>query len=218
MDLAIQRCCVTSVYLKQYETSTDAVLKTLGVGIVDIKKFNCCGYPLKNFDSKAYILSSARNLALAKEKGLDIMTLCNCCYGNLKHVNHLLNEDSSLKDDISATLNKEGLVYDCNVEIKHVIEIIYRDIGIEHVRELINRKLDGLKIAIHYGCHILRPRQLVQFNEPGTIFIFDQLIEATGADIISWPAQSDCCGSPMLGIDDELSMDLTHKKMKDARQ
>ena len=65
MKFAVQRCCVTSVFLKQYEMSTNAVLKKLGVEFVDIREFNCCGYPLKNIDAKAYLLASARNLALA---------------------------------------------------------------------------------------------------------------------------------------------------------
>jgi heterodisulfide reductase subunit B len=76
----------------------------------------------------------------------------------------------------------------------------------------------GLKIAVHYGCHILRPKQLVQFDDPGTEKVFDQLVEITGAEIVPWEAQLDCCGAPVWGIDDNLSMDLTQKKTKDARQ
>jgi heterodisulfide reductase subunit B len=218
MNFAIQRCCNTSVYLEQYETSTDAVLNSLGVDIVDIKEFNCCGYPYKNINFKAYILSSARNLSLAEKRELDIITFCNCCYGTLKHVNHILKENNSLKDEVNKTLGKEGLVYDGNVEIKHLLEILYKDIGISKIKEKIVQTFKGLRVAAHYGCHILRPNQLVQFDEPGTASIFDECVQITGAEIISWQEQLECCGSPLWGVDDELSMDLTLKKIKDARQ
>jgi len=80
MNFAIFRCCPTSIFLKQYESSTDAILRKLGVDFIDIKEFNCCGYPLKNIDFKAYVLSSARNLALARQRNVAILTFCNCCY------------------------------------------------------------------------------------------------------------------------------------------
>ena len=82
---------MTSMGLSQYETSSNAVLRELGIEFVDIDDFNCCGYPLKNLNFRAYLLSSARNLALAEKAGLDILTVCNCCYGSLKHAQHVLN-------------------------------------------------------------------------------------------------------------------------------
>ncbi len=101
MEFAIQRCCNTPIFLKQYESSTNAVLSKLGVGYVDIKEFNCCGYPLRNFDLEAYLLLSAGNLALAEKEDLNIMTLCNCCFGSLKQANLLMKEDASLSNRIN---------------------------------------------------------------------------------------------------------------------
>lgn len=218
MDYALQRCCTTPIFLKQYETSTDATLNKLGVGVINIKEFNCCGYPLKNYNYKAHVLASARNLALAEKRGLDMMTICNCCYGNLKDVNYILREKPSLKNEINAILEKEALSYNGQITIKHLMEIFYTDIGLQRIKEKITRPFRGLKIAIHYGCHILRPKQLVQFENPGTAATFNQLVEITGAETVSWSAQTDCCGSPMLGIDDDLSIQLTHKKIMSAIQ
>jgi heterodisulfide reductase subunit B len=84
------------------------------------------------------------------------------------------------------------------------------------IKGQIEKKFEGLKIGVHYGCHILRPRELVQFINPGTASIFDQLVEITGAETVPWGTQGECCGSPMLGVDNELSTDLTKKKIKDA--
>lgn len=218
MRYALQRCCTTPVFLNQYETSTDAVLTKLGIVLVDIKEFNCCGYPLKNTSFKAHILSSSRNLALAGREELAILTFCNCCYGTLKHVNHLMRDDASLRKEINETLSKEGLKYDGKIEVKHLLEILYKDLGLADIREKVVRTFQDLKIATHYGCHILRPRQIVQFDNPLAPTIFDELVEITGATSVPWSKKLECCGSPMLGIDDELSMDLTQTKIEDARK
>jgi heterodisulfide reductase subunit B len=218
MKFALFRCCVTSVYLKQYESSTDAVLGKLGVELIDVPEFNCCGYPLKNYDFKAYVLSSARNLCLAEKQNLNIMTLCNCCYGSLKHADHLLREDLSIRKEINAILQKEGLNYDGSIEIRHLLDIFHKDIGIEHIRQSLVKTFNGPKIATHYGCHILRPRQIVQFDDPEEPSIFDTLVEVTGAESVDWKDKVKCCGAPVWGVNDELSMDLTKKKITDARQ
>ena len=218
MDFAIQRCCVTPIYLKSYNSSTDAVLRALDIGLVDINEFNCCGYPLKDIDLKAHVLASARNLGLAEKRNLDVMTFCNCCYESLREAKHLLKEDESIKRDINEKLIKEDLEYGGTTKVRHLLEVLYNDVGIEALKEKVVMPFKGLKIAVHYGCHILRPKQLVQFDDPGTARVFDQLVEITGAEIVPWEAQLDCCGAPVWGIDDDLSMDLTQKKTRDARQ
>lgn len=217
-DFAIQRCCPTSIFLKQYESSTDAILEKLGISVVDIEEFNCCGYPLKNINYKAHVLSSARNLSLAEKRSMDILTFCNCCYVTLRQVSHLLRDDEPLRKDINTSLEKEGLGYQGGVEIKHLLDILYKDVSIERIREKIIKSFNGLKIAIHYGCHILRPKEHAQFDDPGTSLIFDQLVEMTGAESVSWQTQPDCCGSPVWGVNDDLSMDLIQKKITDARE
>jgi heterodisulfide reductase subunit B len=218
MKFALQRCCGTSIYLKQYESSTDAVLRALGVEIVDIKQFSCCGYPLKNFRYRAYLLSSARNLSLAEKEHLNIMTMCNCCYGSLKHADQILKEHLLERNEINASLNKEGLEYTGAVTVRHVLDILHVEIGIEGIREKIKKRLDGVQIATHYGCHLLRPRQVAQFDNPAAPSKFDDLVEVTGAKSISWREKLECCGSPLWGINDELSLDLTESKILDAKR
>ncbi len=217
MKYAIQRCCTTPVVLKQYETSTDALLKHLGVQLVDIKEFNCCGYPLKSIDNKAYMLCSTRNLALAERENLDILTFCNGCFSTLKRVNHYLGEEAPLREEINRALTGDGLRYQGGVRVRHLLEVLYEDLGVDSVRESIVKRFSGLKIATHYGCQILRPREIMQFDNPIAPTIFDHLVQLTGAESIPWSRKLDCCGSPMWGIDDKLSMDLTEKKVRNAR-
>jgi len=218
MELALLRCCVTAASLEQYELSTDAVLRKLGVELVDIEEFNCCGYPLKNVDFKAHALLSARNLSLAEKKCLNITTLCNCCYGNLTHIDHLMKEDASFRRAINTKLENEGLRYDGGIKVKHLLEILYEDIGIEQIKEQLEKPFSGLRIATHYGCHLIRPDKMMRFENTSAASIFDQLVEVLGAESIAWPRQRECCGSPIWGINDDLSMNLTQRKILDAIQ
>lgn len=94
-------------------------------------------------------------------------------------------------------------------------EVFYHELGPDRIRKHIIHKFKGLNIAVHYGCHILRPRDLVQFARPGTAAVFDELVAMTGADLVPWHLQSECCGSPLWGIDDDLSATLTRKKITD---
>jgi heterodisulfide reductase subunit B len=218
MEFALFLGCTIPARLNQYESSSRSILGKLGVGLVDIREFNCCGYPLRNIDFKVFILSSARNLALAEKKNLNVMTLCKCCYGSLKKADVLLKENPSLKKGVNATLEKEGLTYEGRIEVKHLLSVLHKDIGIEAIKGKIAMTFKGLKIATHYGCHALRPSQVVGFDDPVAPTLFDQLVEATGAESIEWPMKLECCGAPLWGVNDKLSMDLTLKKLTDGKK
>jgi heterodisulfide reductase subunit B len=187
------------------------------VGLVDIEAFNCCGYPLRNIEFKAFLLASARNLALAEKKSLDVMTLCQCCYGSLRKADYLMKENPSLKEEVNAVLEREGLQYEGEVKVKHLLSVLHQEVGVEAIKKNMVKTFKGLKIAAHYGCHALRPSQVVGFDNPVTPSLFDQLVEATGAESIAWSMRLECCGAPLWGIHDELSMDLTLKKLNDGK-
>ncbi|MDL1967890.1 MAG: CoB--CoM heterodisulfide reductase iron-sulfur subunit B family protein [Deltaproteobacteria bacterium] len=210
--------CNIPARVQQYETSARSVLGRLDVDIKDIKEFNCCGYPLRNSDFKTFVLFSARNLALAEKLGLNIITLCKCCYGSLKMAKHHMKKNSFLKDEVNETLAKEELEYNGNLEIKHFLSALYSDIGINTLKEKITSNFKNLKIAVHHGCHALRPSNIMQFDDPIAPVIFDQLVELTGAKSIDWSLKLECCGAPVLGINDDLSMNLTKRKLIDGKQ
>lgn len=218
MKFALFLGCNIPARLNQYESSAKAVLKKFDVGLVELKEFNCCGYPIKNLDFKNFLLSSARNLALAAKKNLNVLSLCKCCFGSLKKADHLLKEDDSVRKEINSILDKEGLKYNGDIEVKHFLSVLYHEVGIETIKKRIERTFDGLKIATQYGCHALRPSQIVQFDDPAEPSIFDQLVEVTGAQSIDWDRKLECCGAPLWGINDDLSMDLTEKKLENGKE
>ena len=218
MKIALFRCCMTSMGLSRYETSSNVVLRELGFEFVDIKEFKCCGYPLRNLNFEAYLLSSARNLALAERAGLDILTICNCCYGSLKYAEHVLKKFVAARDQVNANLAAEGLRFSGTVSTKHLLGVLHDDLGVETIRKRLKKTLNGLKIATHYGCHLIRPKDVVGFDRGSQPVKFDALVEATGAVSVPWTGKFDCCGSPLMGVNDELSMDLAEKKIRNAHQ
>lgn len=217
MKYAIFRCCPTPIFLRYYEASTNAVLAKLGVTLIDIKAFNCCGYPLKGTDNMAHLLASGRNLALAAGNGLDIITLCNCCFESLKGAKYRMDSDDTLRQEVASILKKENLIYRKETQVRHVFEVLLEEIGIDTIKNQLVKRYEGLKIATHYGCHLLRPSQVLQFDDPVAPTRFDALVEVTGAQSIPWPSKLDCCGAPAWGSNDALSVSLTEKKITDAK-
>jgi heterodisulfide reductase subunit B len=212
------RCCTTPIVLPEYEWSTNAVMEKLGIELIDVAELGCCGYPLRNISFRAHILASARNLALTEKENLDLLTVCNCCYGTLRYVDNLMKNDASIRKEVNTTLEKEGLKYEGDIQAKHILQVLYDDVGIETIRDMIVKPFDGLRIATHYGCRILRPSKVAQFDKPHFPTKFDELVEVTGAQSIEWPKKLECCGSPLWGINNELSLDLTESKLKGAKE
>ena len=141
---------------------------------------------------------------------------CNCCYGSLRNVNHLMKGNPSVRSETNLKLKKEGLRYEGGVDIRHLLGLLYKDIGVQEIKKHVVRKFHDLRIATHYGCHLLRPTPIIQFDNPTSPTIFDQLVEMTGAESISWSKKLECCGSPMWGVNEELSLDLLEQKIKNA--
>ena len=217
MKFALFLGCTIPRRVQQYDLSARAVLGKFDVDVVDIREFSCCGYPLKNSDFKTFVLFSARNLALAEKRGLDMMTLCKCCFGSLKKVNHLMKEEPSLRNEINTFLAKEGLEYKGGIEVTHFLSVLHKEIGLATLKEKITRPFEKLNIATHYGCHALRPSDIMQFDNAAAPVLFDQLVKTTGAKSIDWPQKLECCGAPLMGVNDELSMDLTESKLANGK-
>ncbi len=216
MRLALFSGCKIPALLEQYELASRAVLKTLAVELVDIT-FNCCGYPNRNHHFGAYLLSAARNLALARQQNLNILTLCKCCYGSLKHADHWIKTNDRMRDEVNAVLKKEDLFWDGSVEIKHLLPLLARDIGLPILKDQVRQRFSALKIAPHYGCHALRPADIMQYDNPVDPTLFEDLVAATGAQSVNWPRRLECCGNPILEKNAPLSFALMHKKINDAK-
>ena len=217
MKFALFEGCQIPARVSQYADATAAVFKKLGIGLVEFTEFNCCGYPARNIDQRAFVLSAAKNLAVAESTGLNMMAMCKCCYGTLKMAEYLLMRDPDMKKDINTVLAKEKLQYSGTVRINHLLSVLHRDVGLEKLKPYISKTYNGLQVAVSYGCHALRPSTVTDFDDPVSPTLFDELVEITGAYSVDWTRKLDCCGAPLTGINDRLGMDMAMKKISSAK-
>lgn len=218
MKYALFEGCNIPARVTQYADATRAVCNKLDIQLVELAGFNCCGYPVRNIDQRAFILSAAKNLAVAENAGLDLMAMCKCCYGSLKKVQDALNSDADLNKEINAMLSKEKLHYGGQARISHLLTVLHDDVGPEVLKPLILKTYNGLQIAVSYGCHALRPSRITGFDDPVAPTLFDELVEITGAYSVDWSRKLDCCGAPLSGVNDRLAMDMALNKINSARE
>jgi len=217
MKFALFLGCKIPASVPAYELSTRAVLARLGVTLVDLP-FNCCGYPVRSLDREAFVFAAARNLALAGAAGLDVLTPCKCCFGNLRHAQRFLDEDPALRQRVGAALAEEGLALPAGVAVEHLLPVLARTVGLDAIAAAVTAPRTGLRVAAHYGCHALRPSDVTRFDHPLAPTIFEDLVRVTGATPVEWPRRLDCCGEPVHDANPSLSDRLTQAKVDDARQ
>ena len=218
MKFALFSGCNIPARVSQYADATAAVFEKLDIELVEFAEFNCCGYPVRNLDQRAFVLSAAKNLAVAEVAGLDIMAMCKCCYGSLKKAEDVLSRDQDFKMDVNAILAKEKLHYQGRVRVNHLLEVLHRDVGLKHLESFILKPYSGLQIAVSYGCHALRPSKITGFDDPVSPVLFDELVEITGAYSVDWARKLDCCGAPLTGTNDRLAMDMALNKITSAKE
>jgi heterodisulfide reductase subunit B len=208
--------CKIPYHLPEYGESTKNVCAALAIDLKEME-FTCCGWPLRHRSFEASMYSAARNLALAQRQGLDILTPCKCCFGNLKHAQERLARDRRLRDLVAEKLRKEGLELPQSVQVKHLLTVIDEDAGADRLRQNAVNPLTDLSIACHYGCHALRPSRVTGFDDPFAPTIFERIIQALGAKTVDWDLRLECCGYPLRGRDDVVSTRLMRKKLENVR-
>ena len=197
--------CNIPARVPQYRNAAEAVCEKLDISLTPVNEFMCCGYPVRNIDEFTFLLSAARNLALAEQRQKDLMVLCKCCYGSLKMAEFHLKQNPRILENINSVLAKEDLSYKGSLAIRHFLSVLYEDVGLANLKSQLKFRYKELKIAASVGCHALRPARITQFDTPAAPTLFDDLVKLTGAKSIDWSKKSDCCGAPLLGINDALS-------------
>ncbi|MFQ5831259.1 MAG: CoB--CoM heterodisulfide reductase iron-sulfur subunit B family protein [Candidatus Thorarchaeota archaeon] len=209
--------CAIPNRFNNYEASMRAVATALGVKLVDFDGASCCGtVVLKSIDELSWLSVSGRNIALAEKRGHDIVTPCNGCFGSLKDTNHVLHDDEAYRKGVNAALKPLGLQYTGKTKIRHFVEVLYE--LKDEIKTRIVKPLNGLKIAFHPGCHLLRPSKVVGFDDPELPGKVDELLEIAGAKSVPWNLKLSCCGSPLLIASEEVATDILKDKMISAKE
>jgi heterodisulfide reductase subunit B len=217
MKYAFFQGCNIPIRIQQYATSTTAVFAKFGIELEVIPEFNCCGYPVRNVDEKAYILPSVRNLAIAEKRGLDILVICNCCFASLQKAKNVMGKNPQLMAEMNAILAKEDLHYSGTAEVKHYLTVLYEEVGPEKIKAQRVNAFTGLNIAVIQGCHILRPREITRFDDSFVPRITEELLQTTGVQSLEWRGKLECCGAALAGINNDLSHKLLKEKITGAQ-
>jgi heterodisulfide reductase subunit B len=159
------------------------------------------------------LVLAARNLCQAEKLGLNIVTLCPGCAGTLRKVNKLLKEDKHERERVNGFLKEAGLEYKGTVEVKHLMQVLAEDVGLGRIKEAVKRPLSNLSVAEHMGCHIVRPQKHIGFDDPENPEILKSLIEVTGARCLDYMDETECCGAPIVGVNDRIPLALTRDKL-----
>jgi len=201
--------CMMPLKYPQMELAIRRTLPNLGVELVDVDGFTCCPDPIyfKARDKMKWLTIAARNLAVAEETGLDIVTMCSGCISTLKEAQYLLAEDQALKDEVNKRLKRINKEYKGKVKVSHAVVVIRDDLGLDVVKKSVKRSLEGITVAIHYGCHILKPSQIMHVDDADYPSILDDLVAAMGATPLDHHEKLLCCGKGCM--DDELPLDMT---------
>lgn len=206
-----------------YDISTKAIAAPLGIELVELEDWNCCGateYVSLNLTASFALI--ARNLAIAQKMNAskELVAPCSACYLNLRKTDKYMKEDAALNQKVNAALAAGGANYRPGaIKIRHLLDVIVNDIGLDAVAARVTRPLAGLRIAPYYGCMIVRP----EFKTDGKHFddteyptTLDNLLKALGAEVIDFPMKASCCGGHMTQISENSAFDMIRRLVKGA--
>lgn len=202
----------------EYDLSTRAFMEAVGADLVELEDWTCCGASAASTVSSLLSLAlPAINLAIAEkmDDAGEILVPCSACYLNLKNVEEKIKKDPDLLNKINIVLAEKNLSLRGKIKVRHILDVISRDLGPEAILNRMKKSLKGLKIAPYYGCQCLRPYSV--FDDPEAPCSMDQVIRAAGAMIHPWNMGGKCCGASHMNTKMEVGMELVRAILKEAR-
>ena len=208
--------CSLESLAKDYDISTREVARVLDLDLMEIEDRNCCGatayFPVDEL--LAYTLV-ARNLAMAEKMGLkDFVAPCSACFKNAYFTNAYLKKDPDLADHINFALEEDQLHVEGTLNVRHLIEVLIEDVGIEQIKNSTLHPLTGLHVAPYYGCQLLRPRK--GHEEVENPQFFEELLSAIGAEPVDYVSKARCCGGSLIITNRKAALEMVRILLKDA--
>lgn len=218
MKLAYFPGCSLRGLGRGYEESLLPVLRHLGIELEEIDDWNCCGATayMAVDEAKACVLA-ARNLALAERNGAgQIMAPCAACYLVLNKTKHYFQDYPEMKATIDRALDAIGMRYEGDTPVRHPLDVLVNDVGLDAIKRLVRRPLTGLKVAPYYGCQIVRP--YATFDDQDNPVTMDRLCEALGATVVRYPLKTKCCGGSLTGTVPQAGIRMVYILLNEARK
>ncbi len=208
--------CSLESSARAYDESMQYVFKTLGHKLNEIEDWNCCGATSYMATKETIsLVISARNLAIAEKSGHDLVSPCSACYTILYKTNHIMKNNFIQREKVNQALRKDGLEYKLSINVRHPLEVLINDVGVDTITAKTSRSLSGLKIAPYYGCQIVRPeRGLDDKDNPQ---MMDTLFDALGATSVYFPMKVYCCGGMLMTTYPDVGLELNKKILECAQ-
>lgn len=214
MEYAFFLGCTIPLKLPFLEKAFRDVASILDVKLKEMEGVGCCPEPvsMQSLNIDTWVALGARNLAIAEQMGLNVMTICSGCYETLKTVSVLLEEDEQYLKKINDILSKINYKYTGKTKVYHFVELFSEPEWLEKIKKLVVRPLDDLNLAVHYGCHLIRPSKIMQFDHPERPETIDLILEALSAKTVDYATKLECCGY-CARLQDEIGENLVEEKM-----
>lgn len=201
--------CTSHSTAVEYALSIKAVFEALGVNLVEIEDWNCCGAAAVH--SMNHLLSlclPARNIAIAQKKEWDLVVPCAGCFNMLKRAEQALTTDPYVRREIENTV---GFTYQENLKIRALIDMVVNGIGFGRIQEMVQKPLTGLKVASYYGCALVRHPKVTQLDNPENPQYLDRLVATLGATPVEWSFKTDCCGADLALTHGDVVVELVNR-------
>ena len=206
--------CTLNTTAKGFDNSLRASTQVLGLELVELPEWNCCGatFPLL-VDNVLDLAGPARVLVAARETGERLAVACTTCYNVLRRTNHSLAADDDRREKLNFFIEAE---YNGDLQIFDVLQLLRDEIGFEKIARMVKKPLSGLKAAAYYGCMVLRPPAEVAYDDPENPSTLDDLLIALGAQTVDYPHKAECCGSYLAVVSAEAASEMTHTILSSA--
>ena len=195
MELSYFPGCTLKTRARNFEDSAIAAMSVLGVNLVELPRWNCCGtvYSLAD-DDLVHHVAPVRNLIRVQEQGSNrLVTLCAFCYNTLKRADILMKNNPESRDTLNRFMDEE-IDYDGQVEVVHLLQVLRDDLGWDAIAGKVKRPMDGLKVVPYYGCTLTRPEgaAIDRVERP---VVLQNMLKTIGATVIDFPLATECCGA-----------------------
>lgn len=201
---------------KEFDESTRSVCQKMDIELNELPDWNCCG--ATSAHSLSPLLSVAlpsRNLRIAEKEGQHVIVPCAACFNRMKVADHTLRHNAEMSRKIEDLLDYK---YEGTIKILHVLELFDQLVGVEKIAEKVVRPLTNLKLVCYYGCLLVRPHDIMNFDDPENPMIIDRLVSATGAQALDWSCKTECCGGSLSLTRDDIVCDLVAQLIGMAKE
>lgn len=207
--------CSLHTTAKEFDISTQVVMRELGIELEELKDWSCCGGSVAaGVSHDVGMAMAARNVALAQKQNLDLLASCSGCYNKSARAVKAL-ENPTEKENISAILSEMGIsVSDYNIRVRNVVDVLAHDVDIA---SRVKKPLTGLKVACYYGCLLTRPADITGWDSPVFPTTMDKLSEICGAEVVDFRSKTKCCGGPILVAKQGVAFELTKNLLDEAK-